>query len=92
MAEEVFYCQVHFTGHVQGVGFRYQTRQIAMEFDVSGTVRNLLDGRVQLEVEGAREEVLGFLAEVEDRLGMYIRRTERSEGRRVAGCRGFTIA
>src|SRR5215813_12067767 len=43
-------CERFFTGRVQGVGFRYQTLQLAKGFEVSGWVMNLPDGRVQLEV------------------------------------------
>src|SRR5215470_10194518 len=43
-------CERFFSGRVQGVGFRYQTLQLAKGFEVSGWVMNLPDGRVQLEV------------------------------------------
>jgi acylphosphatase len=91
MTDKIFHCNLHFSGHVQGVGFRYQVLQIAKEFEVSGMVRNLLDGRVQLEAEGAEEEVRGFAKEVENRLDMYIRKVERTEGNRSQKYRGFTI-
>ena len=90
--DEVYHCGVHFSGHVQGVGFRYQTFQIAKEFDVSGFVRNLADGRVQLEAEGDRKEVQAFIHEVADRLDVYIRKVERTEGSRAARYKGFKIA
>ncbi|MFO7725025.1 MAG: acylphosphatase [Oceanipulchritudo sp.] len=89
--DEVFHCSVFFSGHVQGVGFRFQTRQVAREFEVSGFVRNLMDGRVQLEVEGEKAEVEGFLREVMDRLDVYIRKTERSEEIRAGRYSGFGI-
>ena len=44
--------KVIFTGRVQGVGFRYTTKQIALGFDVSGTVKNLSDGTVELRLMG----------------------------------------
>ena len=88
---EVFHVSVFFTGHVQGVGFRFQTRQIAKEFEVSGLVRNLMDGRVQLEVEGGKAEVDRFVREVMDRLNAYIRKTERTEQRRERRYSGFGI-
>jgi acylphosphatase len=65
--------EIHFSGHVQGVGFRYTTRSIAREFDVTGFVRNLSDGRVQLVVEGRRGELDLFLEALQDRMGHYIR-------------------
>ena len=46
---DVHHETVFFSGHVQGVGFRYSVLQIAREFDVAGFVSNLVDGRVQLD-------------------------------------------
>ena len=83
---------VFFSGRVQGVGFRYHVLQIAKEFDVSGYVRNLPDGRVQLEAEGKQQEVRSFIDEVADRLSMFIRSTETTDNWRQARFRGFTIA
>jgi len=53
--------QVFYEGNVQGVGFRYSVRQIAKGFDVTGSVRNLADGRVELLATGEKEEVRAFL-------------------------------
>lgn len=53
-----------FHGRVQGVGFRYTTRDIASRFGVTGYVQNLPDGRVRLVAEGERAEVDRFLAAV----------------------------
>ena len=58
--------KVFFAGRVQGVGFRYGTKQLAMGFDVVGTVRNLGDGRVELCAMGEVEEVEAFLQEIRD--------------------------
>ena len=89
--KEIFHSSVYFGGRVQGVGFRYHTLQIAKEFEVSGYVRNLVDGRVQVEAEGEKSEVEGFIAEICDRLSMFIRKTELSENWREPVFRGFTI-
>jgi acylphosphatase len=89
---EVFHATAYFTGHVQGVGFRYQTLQIAKEFELSGFVRNLSDGRVELQAEGEESEVCAFIAEVGDRLSVYIRKTDCSTERRKPVHRGFTIS
>ena len=56
--------RVIFEGRVQGVGFRYTTKDLAKGFEVCGTVKNLIDGTVELEVMGEREEVEGFLKEI----------------------------
>jgi len=78
-------CEVFYSGRVQGVGFRYTVRSLAGGFDVTGFVRNLPDGRVHLLVEGAAEEIDGFLAAVEREMSYHIRsvqRTDRPETRR----------
>jgi len=51
---------VLYSGRVQGVGFRYTTKTVATGFDVTGTVRNLPDGRVELVAEGMQEELEAF--------------------------------
>ena len=47
--------QVFYEGNVQGVGFRWSVRHAAKGFDVTGWVRNLPDGRVELQVTGEEE-------------------------------------
>ncbi|MDP2136425.1 MAG: acylphosphatase [Candidatus Didemnitutus sp.] len=88
---DVHHETVFFTGRVQGVGFRYQTLQVAKGFEVSGFVSNLADGRVQLEAEGATGEVTEFIAAVEEQLEGYIRKTERSAAKRAPQFTGFAI-
>ena len=88
---EVHYEKVYFSGCVQGVGFRYTTLQVAKEFEVTGAVANLSDGRVQLEAEGNSRTVSEFIASVEDRLHGYIRKVERSSLKRPAQFSDFRI-
>ncbi len=57
---------VHYSGRVQGVGFRATVRQIACGFDVTGAVRTLPDGRVELIAEGAADELAAFLAAIRE--------------------------
>ncbi len=52
--------KIHYSGHVQGVGFRYTAKTTAVGFEINGIVRNLPDGRVELTAEGAREELEAF--------------------------------
>ncbi|MBM3319487.1 MAG: acylphosphatase [Candidatus Eisenbacteria bacterium] len=56
--------RVIVSGRVQGVGFRYHARRAAENHDVSGFVRNLDDGSVEVEAQGLPAEVDAFLAEV----------------------------
>ena len=51
---------VFYSGSVQGVGFRYTAKAVAAGFEVTGTVRNLPDGRVELIAEGTRDELETF--------------------------------
>ena len=73
------------------MGFRYTTLQVAREYEVSGWVKNLADGRVQLEVEGKTDEVTAFIDALEQRMHGYVRKTERSADVRPAQFSGFTI-
>jgi len=57
---------VIYTGHVQGVGFRYTARTVAAGFEVIGTIRNLPDGRVELIAEGTRAELEAFAQALRD--------------------------
>jgi len=56
--------RVLYRGHVQGVGFRFRTRAIAQAHAVTGLVRNLSDGRVELVAEGTPAALQAFLDEV----------------------------
>jgi acylphosphatase len=88
---EVHHATVFFSGRVQGVGFRYAALQVAKEFEVTGLVQNLADGRVQLEAEGRADEVAAFVAAVEERMHGYIRKAERSGRERTAQFSSFSI-
>ncbi|MHC2070696.1 acylphosphatase [Bremerella sp. T1] len=63
---------VVFSGHVQGVGFRQTTTQIAKSFPVVGWVKNLPSGNVELVAEGSKSACSDFLAAIRDRMFEYI--------------------
>ncbi len=63
---------VYFSGRVQGVGFRYTARNIAQQYNVAGYVRNLADGRVELVLEGADEDMDCVVEAIRDRLDPFI--------------------
>lgn len=71
---------VCYSGRVQGVGFRYTTATIAKRFEVTGTVENLPDGRVELIVEGSKSEIEAFCGEIDRAMGSNI--VERQVDRR----------
>ncbi|HEY2411908.1 MAG TPA: acylphosphatase [Pirellulaceae bacterium] len=56
--------RVLYSGHVQGVGFRYTAQRIAQQHAVTGFVKNLRDGCVELVAEGTREELDRLLCEI----------------------------
>jgi acylphosphatase len=51
---------VLYSGRGQGVGFRYTAKTVAAGFEVTGIVRNLADGRVEMIAEGLKDELEGF--------------------------------
>ncbi len=63
---------VFFSGSVQGVGFRYAALNAARGHPVTGWVRNLSDGRVEVMAEGTQEALEAFIAEVENDMSGYI--------------------
>lgn len=75
---------IYFSGHVQGVGFRWTTRRLANDYEVTGWVKNLPDGRVELLVEGEKAELKRFLSELRRRLGQHIR-DENMETQEASG-------
>jgi acylphosphatase len=61
-----------FSGRVQGVGFRYTCRNVALQYDVMGYVRNMPDGRVELVVEGPHEQTDELIEAVRQRMAGFI--------------------
>jgi len=84
--------KVFYEGLVQGVGFRYTVKLIARGYEVAGWVRNLPDGRVELEVHGEQDEVLSFIDGIEKgELGSFIANCEKHEITPSGEARGFQI-
>ncbi len=85
--------EVLYAGRVQGVGFRYTTREIAKGFEVAGQVQNLDDGRVELVAEGEEDELREFLQAIRtSQLGDYIRNAVETWKTATENCKGFVIA
>jgi acylphosphatase len=84
--------QVFYEGNVQGVGFRWSVRHIAKGFDVNGWVRNLADGRVELQINGEEGEVREFLGAIaQSELHALIRKQIENKLEKPVTARGFEI-
>ncbi len=84
--------QVNYEGRVQGVGFRYTVKRLATGYEVSGWVRNLPDGRVELVASGERDEVDAFLEAIrKSELAGNISAESISTMETPQGLRGFEI-
>ncbi len=84
---------VFYEGRVQGVGFRWTVKQIASGFDVTGTVRNLPDGRVELHARSDDPgELDAFLEAIRtSTLAGHIRNEIVSDDPNPEPVRGFQI-
>ena len=74
--------KINFKGRVQGVGFRWHTKEALNEFAVTGYVKNLSNGTVEILLEGRRKDVVASMKVVEERMRGYwtIREWEDFEG------------
>ncbi|MBK1829155.1 acylphosphatase [Verrucomicrobiaceae bacterium R5-34] len=86
--------RVIFEGRVQGVGFRYATKQLAMGFDVCGWVKNLPEGTVEMQLMGEEEEVDEFIKEIveESAMAHHIQNVYSEEISLLDDVKGFTIS
>ena len=55
---------VIFKGRVQGVGFRYTIKELAQKYGFTGSCKNLLNGNVEVEVQGNENNIMPFIADV----------------------------
>jgi acylphosphatase len=84
--------QIYYSGTVQGVGFRYSVKSVANGFEITGTVRNLSDGRVELLAEGAKDELEAFRQGIRDAgLEHFIQKEEITWSDSKNEFRGFEI-
>ncbi|MCP0886696.1 acylphosphatase [Ligilactobacillus sp. WILCCON 0076] len=65
-----------FTGVVQGIGFRYQAQVLAQCLFLTGWVRNLNNGQVEMEIQGAPEKIYFFLSRMQKTARIKISRIE----------------
>jgi len=89
-------CKVIFKGTVQGVGFRYTVREIsrmfsATGFSVTGYIKNLMNGDVELRVEGDEDTIKEFIKEIQKEMEDYISETETNWGEYKGEFKDFSI-
>jgi acylphosphatase len=81
----------YFSGRVQGVGFRQTAHVVARRHGVSGYVRNLPDGRVELVMEGDAPELQAVLNDLADRMAGFIRKMDQQDSPASGEFAGFSI-
>ena len=81
----------HFSGRVQGVGFRYTTQNMALQYDVRGYVKNLPDGRVELVMEGNDSEVGYLVKSLHNKMNCFIRNVEVHAEPATGSFEGFQV-
>jgi acylphosphatase len=64
-----------FSGQVQGVGFRFTAYHIAGGCRLTGFVRNLPDGTVEVLAQGTPDDVDSCISQIQDSFAGYIRQT-----------------
>ena len=68
---------INYRGRVQGVGFRWNVKQIVDNFPCSGYVKNLKDGSVDVLLEGKRSDLNNCISLIEQRMsGKWVTKTE----------------
>jgi acylphosphatase len=68
-----------FIGRVQGVGFRFTALRIANRYGLTGFVRNMPDGTVEMLAQGHSDEVAHCLADIDESFTGYIRESKIEE-------------
>lgn len=84
--------RILYSGHVQGVGFRYTVKSITPGYEVTGLVRNLPDGQVELVAEGEKQELEAFQEAIRSSgLGSLIRHEQAEWSEAQGSFKGFVI-
>lgn len=80
-----------YSGAVQGVGFRFTAERAAMALGITGWVKNLCDGRVEVVCEGDESSLKDFLKKIDDVFKEYIRDIDVEWGEATGEFDGFDI-
>jgi len=82
---------VLFSGIVQGVGFRFMVKTLALELNISGWVKNLSDGRVEITAAGKSQDLVIFLERINERFKENISDCLSTKDGESLECSGFRI-
>ena len=83
---------IFYSGTVQGVGFRYTVQRYAFDLGLTGWVKNLRDGRVEIMVEGKRELIEKLISEISKYFDGYVRNKTVDYKEAQGLFKGFQIA
>ena len=82
---------IFFKGSVQGVGFRYTTKTFAQQCRLTGWVKNLPDGRVEIVAEGEKADIHELCRLLEEQFEGFILSTDLKFGKAHGKFDGFEI-
>ena len=81
-----------YSGRVQGVGFRFTTENLALSVGLTGWVKNLTDGKVEVVCEGDEAQLVHFLEKMRHGpMKPYIRGVETNWSEATGEFDDFTI-
>ena len=82
---------ITFTGRVQGVGFRFTARRAAQRRQLTGYVRNMPNGSVEMLAQGQAEEVDDCIQDIKEYFSGYVKEVKIEEIPVDAKYTGFQI-
>ena len=83
LEKEIIRKHYYFEGRVQGVGFRYKAMYLARSMQLTGWVRNLYDGRVEMEVQGEAIVIYTLISRLQEDTYIFITDIEESDAKVV---------
>ena len=64
--------KIIFVGRVQGVGFRFTAQRMAKRYGLTGQVRNVPDGTVEMIAQGPAGDIDDCISEIRETFGSYV--------------------